>query len=148
MKIAIGNDHAAIELKTHILEHLKTKPNISVTDLGAQDTNGADYPEYAYIVAKGITNGEYDFGLLLCGTGAGMCIGANKVSGIRAVVCSDTYTAHLSREHNDANVLCMGARVVGSELAKSILDEFLEAEFKGGRHQQRVDMLMDIEKRS
>lgn len=148
MKIAIGNDHAAIELKSHLLSHLETKPDITIIDLGARDTSGADYPEYAFIVAKGVTAGDYDFGLLLCGTGAGMCIAANKVKGIRAVVCSDTYTAHLSREHNNANILCMGARVVGSELAKSILDEFLEADFKGGRHQQRVNLLMDIENRA
>jgi len=147
MKIVIGNDHAAIELKSHLLEHLGTKTDIVVTDIGANDRSGADYPEYAYLVAKGVTAGEYDYGLLLCGTGAGMCIAANKVNGIRAVVCSDTYTAHLSREHNDANILCMGARVVGSELAKSILDAFLDAEFKGGRHRQRVEKVMEIEDR-
>jgi len=145
MKIVVGNDHAAIGLKEAILAHL-AKRDFEVTDLGAVDENANEYPDYALKVSKGVTTGEYDLGILLCGTGAGMCMAANKVNGIRAVVCSDTYTAHLSREHNDANVLCIGARVVGSELAKTILDAFLDAKFQGGRHRHRVDKLMNIEK--
>jgi len=147
MKIAIGNDHAATQLKKDMIDHLHGKGNtITVTDLGAENDQGAAYPDYALRVSKGIMDGQYDIGLLLCGTGAGMCMAANKVHGIRAVVCSDPYTAQLSRAHNDANVLCMGARVVGGELAKTILDAFLEAQFEGGRHQSRIDMVMAIEK--
>ena len=145
MKIAIGNDHAAIGLKKDILAHLQSKAGIEVTDLGVQENESADYPKQAEIVASKVVSGEYDKGILLCGTGAGICMSANKVRGIRAVVCSEAYTAKLSRQHNDANVLCMGARVVGSELAKSIADAFLETEFEGGRHQLRVDMIMAIE---
>jgi len=144
MRIAIGNDHAATQLKKDMIDHLQGK-DIVVTDLGAENDKSTAYPEYALRVSKGIVEGQFDIGLLLCGTGAGMCMAANKVRGIRAVVCSDPYTAQLSRAHNDANVLCMGARVVGGELAKTILDAFLEAQFEGGRHQPRIDMIMAIE---
>jgi len=144
MKIAIGSDHAAIPLKDVILGHIKSR-GFAVTDLGAKGESGADYPKYAKIISDEIVKGEYDLGVLLCGTGAGMCISANKVRGIRAVVCSDTYTARLSREHNNAQVLCLGARVLGAELAKEITDAFLNAKFLGERHQTRVDMIMAIE---
>jgi ribose 5-phosphate isomerase B len=139
VKILITNDHTSIELKTAIIAHLAEK-KISVTDIGANE-KGTDYPVYAFAAAEKIASGEFDLGILLCGTGAGMCIAANKVRGIRAVVCSEPYTARLSREHNNAQILCIGARVVGSELAKLIVDEFLKAEFEGGRHQARVDMI-------
>ena len=143
MKIVIGNDHVAIELKKDIVAHLQD--NWEVVDLGASGPP-ADYPDYAERISKAIASGEYDLGILLCGTGAGMCIAANKVNGIRAVVCSDPFTARLSREHNNANILCLGARVVGNELAKMIVDEWLSARFEaGGRHQRRVDMIMALE---
>jgi len=146
MKIVITNDHTSLELKNAIMAHLKEK-NFKVTDLGSQGEKAADYPEYALSAAKGIASGEYDLGIFLCGTGVGMCIAANKVRGIRAVVCSEPYTARLSREHNNAQILCIGARVVGSELAKTIVDAFLEAKFEGGRHQTRVEMFMAFEGR-
>ena len=145
MKIVISNDHAAIPFKEEISAHLKTQPNVQVTDFGATEKDGIDYPDYAVKTAKAITAGEFDMGILLCGTGAGMSITANKVHGIRAVVCSDPYTAKLSRQHNNANILCIGARVVGAELAKDIVDAFLSSEFMGGRHQTRVDKIMAVE---
>lgn len=144
MRIVISNDHAATELKESLLAHLKEK-NLTVEDIGSKGEKGVDYPEYAFAAAKGIATGEYDFAVLLCGTGAGMCIAANKVRGVRAVVCSEPYTARLSRKHNNAQVLCIGARVVGNELAKMIVDAFLEAKFEGGRHQVRVEKFMAFE---
>jgi ribose 5-phosphate isomerase B len=145
MKIVITNDHTSHELKNAITAHLNEK-NISVTDLGSQGEKAADYPEYALAAAKKIAEGEFALGIFLCGTGVGMCIAANKIRGIRAVVCSEPYTARLSREHNDAQILCIGARVVGTELAKEIVDAFLNANFEGGRHKTRVDMFMAFEK--
>jgi len=147
MKILVSNDHAAITLKTTILAYLKEK-KYSVTDIGA-NSGSADYPEYAFAAAEKVVSGEHDVAILLCGSGTGMCIAANKVPGIRAVSCTDTYTATLAREHNNAQVLCIGARVVGSELAKLIVEAFLKAEFEGGgRHQIRVDMISDYETKS
>jgi ribose 5-phosphate isomerase B len=145
MRIAISNDHAANELKESLVAHLTAK-NIAVTDLFPM-LEKSDYPAYALAVADAVADGDYDFGILLCGTGAGMCMTANKVRGIRAVVCSEPYTARLSREHNNAQILCMGARVVGTELAKAIADAFLDANFEGGRHQPRVEMIMRTEER-
>jgi ribose 5-phosphate isomerase B len=113
--------------------------------MGTDDTSASEYPRYAASVAKAVAGGEYALGVLICGTGAGMCIAANKVKGARAVVCSEPYTAKLAREHNDANILCLGARVVGSELAKMITDAWLTATFEGGRHQTRVDMITALE---
>ena len=141
MKIIISNDHAATELKKQIMEHLK---NYEVTDIGS-DSGNSDYPKYAASAAKAVAKGEYSLGILICGTGAGMCIAANKIRGIRAVVCSEPTTARLSREHNNAQILCLGARVVGAELAKEIVDAFIGASFQGGRHQPRVEMLMALE---
>jgi ribose 5-phosphate isomerase B len=141
MKIAIGYDHTSTGLKEAITEHLQQKQNITITDFGSSP----EYPDGALTVSKSITKGEHQLGILLCGTGAGMCYAANKVRGIRAVVCSEPYTARLSREHNDAHILCIGARVVGPELAKMIVDAFLEAKFEGGRHQARVDKFMAFE---
>ena len=147
MKIAIGNDHAAIQLKQEIIDHLKSKDGIEISDFGATDNQNLDYPEYAWRVSKAVVDQICDIGILLCGTGVGMSIAANKVRGIRAVVCSDTYSAQLSRTHNDANILCLGARVVGSELAKAIVHTFLEAKFEGGRHQTRVEQITAMERR-
>lgn len=147
MRIAITNDHAATELKEVLFAHIQEKFSASVTDLGSKGEKGTDYPEYALTAAKEVKSGTQDLAILLCGTGAGMCIAANKVRGIRAVVCSEPYTARLSREHNDAQILCIGARVVGTELAKEIVDAFLSAKFEGGRHAKRVDMFMTFEGR-
>ena len=142
--IAIGSDHAAAELR-HVVAAYLDEHQIPYIDCGT-DESPSDYPVIAKEVCKKIQNGEADMGILLCGTGIGMSLTANKMKGIRAAVCSETYSAKYTRLHNDANVLCMGARVVGSGLAKEILDAFLFTEFEGGRHQRRVDMIMELEK--
>ena len=142
MKIAIGNDHSAVELKNIIAEHLKEK-GYEVLNLGTDSTESCDYPVYG----EKVVSGEADLGIAICGTGVGISLAANKVKGIRACVCSEPYTAKLSRMHNNSNVLAFGARVVGSELAKMIVDQWLDAEFEGGRHQRRVDMIMEIERK-
>ena len=146
MKIAIGNDHAAVELKLQILEYLQDK-GYEIINVGNDDPadRGDDYPIYGYKVARLVADGEADLGICMCGTGVGISLAANKVPGIRACVCSDPYTAQLSRRHNNTNVLAFGARVVGRELAKMIVDEWLQAEFEGGRHQRRIDMITEIE---
>lgn len=144
MKIAIGNDHTALEMKEAIKAHLEEK-GYEVLDLGINSTDSCDYPVYGEKVGRAVVDGEADLGIAICGTGVGISLAANKVKGVRACVCSEPYTAKLSRMHNDSNVLAFGARVVGVELAKMIVDEWLNASFEGGRHQRRVDMLMDIE---
>ena len=144
MKIAMGNDHSAVEMKNIIKEHLISK-GYEVMDLGTNSEESCDYPVYGEKVGRAVASGEADLGIAICGTGVGISLAANKVKGIRACVCSEPYTAKLSRMHNNSNVLAFGARVVGSELAKMIVDEWLEAEFEGGRHQRRVDLIMAIE---
>ena len=144
MKIAIANDHSAVELKNIIKEHLESN-GYEVLNLGTDSTESCDYPVYGEKVGRAVADGEADLGIAICGTGVGISLAANKVKGIRACVCSEPYTAKLSRMHNNSNILAFGARVVGSELAKMIVDEWLGASFEGGRHQRRVDMLMDIE---
>ena len=145
MKIVIGNDHTALELKKEIIAHLEAKGH-TVINVGTDSPESTDYPVYGEKGAQLVARGEADLGILICGTGVGISLTANKVPGIRAVVCSEPYSAKLSRQHNDTNVLCFGARVIGAELAKMIVDAWLEAEFQGGRHQRRVDMIMKIEK--
>jgi len=142
--LAIGCDHAAYEFKTQIKEYLISK-GIEVRDFGADGQTKSEYPEYASLVCKAIQDGECEKGLLFCGTGIGMSIAANKFKGIRAALCMESLGAKLSRQHNDANVLCLGARVLGLELAKHIIDTWLETEFEGGRHQKRVDMISKFE---
>lgn len=142
--IALGSDHVGLELKTKIRAYLDEK-GYTCKDLGCFDENRVDYPVYAYGVAKSVVKGECDCGLIFCGTGVGISLAANKVKGIRAAVCSDPYTARLSKEHNNTNVLSLGARVVGIDLAKMIIDEWLSAKFEGGRHQKRLDMIAAIE---
>ena len=146
MKIAIGNDHVAIEMKKDIMAHLNEK-GYAVTDFGFLEGEAADYPAYGEKVARLVANGTFDLGVLLCGTGAGMAIVANKIPGVRAVVCSEPCTARLAREHNDANILCFGARVIGTEMAKTIMDAWLGARFQGGRHRKRVEMIKALEDR-
>lgn len=146
MKIAMGNDHTAIEMKKAVKAHLEER-GIEVLDLGTNSTESCDYPAYGEKVARAVVSGEADLGIAICGTGVGISLAANKVKGIRACVCSEPYTAKLSRMHNDSNVLAFGARVIGDEMAKMITDAWLDAEYEGGRHQRRVDMVMDIEKR-
>ncbi|MBR1407501.1 MAG: ribose 5-phosphate isomerase B [Clostridia bacterium] len=144
MKLAIGNDHVAVEMKKEIRAHLEQK-GIEVIDVGTDKTDRFDYPISGYKVAKLVAAGEVDGGVLICGTGVGISLAANKVHGIRACVCSDPYTAKLSKQHNNTNIVAFGARVIGIETAKMIVDEWLSAEFEGGRHQRRVDMIMEIE---
>lgn len=147
MKIGFGNDHTAIELKNILMGHLKEKGHECV-DFGASDPNEkVDYPDPGMHVAEAIMRGEIDKGVLICGTGIGISLAANKVPGIRAAVCSEPYSARLTAQHNDANIIAMGARVVGSELAKMIVDEFFEATFEGGRHAARVEKIMKIEEK-
>lgn len=146
MKIAIGNDHSAVELKEIISDFLREKGH-EVLNLGTDTTESCDYPVYGEKVGRAVVSGEADLGIAICGTGLGISLAANKVKGVRACVCSEPYTAVMSRRHNNANVLCFGARVVGSELAKMIVEQWLAAEFEGGRHQRRVDLIMEIENR-
>ena len=144
MKIAIGNDHAAVEMKQEIKKYLEELGH-EVVNYGTEDRERCDYPIYGEKVANAVASGEVDLGILTCGTGVGISLAANKVKGIRAVVCSEPYTAKLSRMHNNTNILAFGARVVGPELAKMIVDEWLNAKYEGGRHQRRVDMISEIE---
>lgn len=146
VKVACGSDHAGTELKNALIEHLTAK-GFACEDVGNYDPNDRDddYPVYGEKVGRMVAAGEADFGLLVCGTGLGISLAANKVKGIRACVCSEPYTARMSRAHNDCNVLSMGARVVGRDLAKMIVDEFFSTAFEGGRHKRRVDMIRAIE---
>ena len=147
MKIAMGNDHTAVELKNIIKAFLEEKGH-EVLDLGTNSTESCDYPVYGEKVGRAVASGEADLGIVICGTGVGISLAANKGKGVRACVCSEPYTAKLSRMHNNSNVLAFGARVVGSEMAKMITEEWLNAEYEGGRHQRRVDMLTEIENRN
>lgn len=145
MKITIGSDHGGFELKAEVIKHLENK-GIEVKDGGTYTKESCDYPDIAVIVAKEVLNKKCDFGILICGTGIGISIAANKVSGIRAALCSDTFSAHASREHNDANILALGERVLGVGLALDIVDTFLASTFQGGRHMNRVNKISEIEK--
>ena len=144
MKLAIGNDHVAVDMKNEIKEYLEAK-GIEVADVGTNTTERFNYPVSGYRVARMVADGTVDGGVLICGTGVGISLAANKVHGIRACVCSEPYTARLSRQHNNANILAFGARIVGIETAKEIVKAWLDAEFQGVRHQERVDRIMAIE---
>ena len=146
MIIAMGNDHSAVELKLEIKAYLEEK-GYEIMDLGTNSTESCDYPVYGEKVGRAVAAKEADLGILICGTGIGISLAANKVKGIRTCVCSEPFSAKLSKMHNNTNILAFGARVVGSELAKMIVDQWLEAEFEGGRHQRRVDQIMEIENR-
>lgn len=147
MNIAIGSDHIGYPLKKHIISYLSEK-GYECTDFGTDDEERTDYPIYGKKVAEAIMSGKYEKGILICGTGVGISISANKVKGIRAVVCSEPYSARLARQHNNANIVAFGARVIGSAIAEMIVDEFLSAEYEGGRHQKRIDMIAEIENES
>ena len=144
MKIAIGNDHAAVELKQEIMAYLKELGH-EVVNFGTDTLESCNYPEYGAKVGHAVVDGEVDCGVLICGTGVGISIAANKVKGVRAAVCSDVTTARLVKEHNNANIIAFGARIVGTELAKDIVKAYLDAEFLGGRHQTRIDLIHKIE---
>lgn len=147
MRIAIGNDHAAVELKQEIKQYVESLGH-EVVNFGTDTNESCNYPEFGEKVGKAVVSGEFDCGILICGTGVGISIAANKVNGVRAAVCSDVTTARLVKQHNNANIIAFGARIVGSELAKDIVKAYLEAEFEGGRHQARIDMFSEIEKRN
>ena len=142
--IAIGSDHGGFALKQEIMAHLR-ELGLEYRDYGTYTDESCDYPIYGEAVARAVAAGECDRGILICGTGIGISIAANKVKGIRAAVCGDCYSAEMTRRHNDANILAMGARVVGSGLAQKIVDTFLTTEFEGGRHARRVALISDIE---
>ncbi len=144
MKFYIATDHAGIEYKEFIIELLKNK-NIEVEDLGPYNTNRVDYPDYAKKCAEAVKNDKGSFGILICGTGIGMSISANKVKGIRAALCHDAYTAQMARAHNDAQILCFGQRVLGLGVVESVIDAFITTNPEGGRHEERVKKIMEIE---
>ena len=144
MKLVIGSDHVGYDYKEEIKSYLKEK-GIEVMDVGTDSTERFDYPISGYKAAKAVAMGEADGGVLICGTGIGISLAANKVKGIRTCVCSEPYSAGLSKRHNNTNIIAFGARVVGIELAKMIIDTWLEAEYEGGRHARRVEMIAEIE---
>lgn len=146
MKIAMGNDHTALEMKAAIKEHVEAK-GYEVIDFGTNSTGSCDYPEFGEKVGRAVAAKDADYGIAICGTGIGIGIAAGKVKGIRVCTCSEPYSARLSRMHNDTNVLTFGARVIGVEMAKMIVDEWLDNRYEGGRHQRRVDQLTEIENR-
>lgn len=144
MKIGIGNDHAAVGMKFEIMNYLQELGH-EVINYGIDEEVSCNYPEYGEKVARAVVSGEVDLGVLICGTGVGISLAANKIKGIRAAVCSEPCTARLSKQHNNTNIIAFGARIVGIETAKEIVREWLNAEFEGGRHQTRVDMIMALE---
>ena len=144
MKVAVGNDHAAVEMKKQVVEYLKEK-GYEVTDLGTNTVEADSYTEYGLAVAEAIKSGDADCGVLICGTGVGISISANKVPGIRAAVCSEPVTARLVKMHNNANIIAFGARIVGIETAKAILDAYFGATYEGGRHNDRIADIAAIE---
>ncbi len=144
MKIAIGCDHGGFEHKNAIAEHLKER-GFEVTDFGIYENKSVDYPEIALKVANSVAAGENTLGILVCGTGIGMSMAANKVNGIRAAAVSDHFSAKYTRLHNNANILCLGGRVIGVGTALELADLFVDTEYEGGRHQKRLDMITEIE---
>lgn len=144
MRIVLSSDHAAIEMRQAIAVHIAAKGH-EVTDIGPASGESTDYPARGEAAARHVAAGKADLGIILCGTGQGIMMAANKVKGIRCGVCSETFSARMIREHNDANMLAMGARVIGDSLALDIVDAFLTTDFGGGRHGRRVDMIKAIE---
>lgn len=144
MKIVIGNDHAAVDMKFVLKEYIESLGH-EVINIGIDKTERCDYPDYAFKACEKIIAKEAELGILICGTGIGMSITANKVKGIRACACSETYSARLSREHNNANVLCIGERVIGIETAKEVVKAFIGGKFQGAHHTERVNKIMSIE---
>ncbi len=142
--IAIGSDHGGFELKKYVIEYLKGK-GIEVKDFGTYSEASIDYPDCAKPVCQSVLDGECEKGILICGTGIGISIAANKFKGIRAALCSDPFSAKMSKVHNNANIICLGGRVLGRELAFTIVDAWLSAEFEGGRHIDRINKIHEIE---
>ncbi|GER08322.1 ribose-5-phosphate isomerase [Iodidimonas muriae] len=141
--IAVAADHAGLALKTQLIAHLETR-GWTVTDLGTHDGESVDYPDYGYALAKVITEGRVPFGLVVCGSGIGISMAANRYPSVRCALCSEPLSAQLARQHNDANVLALGGRLIGEAMATTILDAFLDTPFEGGRHQRRVDKLGSV----
>lgn len=146
MKIAVGSDHGGFLLKDEIMKHLKEK-NIDFTDFGCFTTESVDYPDIGQAVGEAVARGDYDQGIICCGTGIGISISANKVPGVRAALCGDCFSAKAAIEHNNANILALGERVIGVGLAKMIVDVWLDSEFLGGRHGRRVEKIAKIEEK-
>ena len=146
MKIALGSDHGGLILKNEIKKHLEQK-GVEFEDLGCFTTEAVDYPDIGQAVGEAVVSGRFDKGILTCGTGIGISISANKVPGVRAALCGDCFSAKASREHNNANVLALGERVIGTELAKMIVDIWIASDFQGGRHGNRVEKIKKIEER-
>ncbi|WP_026893500.1 ribose 5-phosphate isomerase B [Clostridiisalibacter paucivorans] len=146
MKIAIGSDHGGLELKEHVKKYLLDK-GVDVVDCGTNSSESVDYPDFAYKVAEAVKDGKCSNGIVVCGTGIGISIAANKVAGIRCALCGDCYSAKMAKEHNNANMLALGGRVVGKDLALEIVNSWINAEFQGGRHERRVNKITDIEKK-
>ena len=146
MRIAMASDHGGFALKQAVAAYLQERGH-QVEDFGCHSTESCDYPDFAGAAAKAVASGACERGIVVCSTGIGISIAANKVNGVRAAVCSDVTTAHLVKEHNNANILAFGARIVGTEKAKDMVRAYLEAEFMGGRHAGRVAMLSEIEQR-
>jgi ribose 5-phosphate isomerase B len=144
-KIAIGSDHAGFALKSQLADHLREAGH-EVDDLGTHSEESVDYPEYGALVARAVVDGQAEYGVCVCGTGIGIGIAANKVKGARAAVVHDATSARMARQHNDANVVCVGARLTGSQAAADAVDAFLAAEFEGGRHQRRIDEITELER--
>ncbi|MBB6061849.1 ribose 5-phosphate isomerase B [Thermosipho japonicus] len=144
MKIAIGSDHAGFELKNRLVDYL-SKKGIEIIDVGTNSTESVDYPDYAKEVGKFVVNKDADFGILICGTGIGMSIAANKIKGIRAALCMIPEMGKLARNHNNANILVLPGRLIGFELATWIVEEFLNADFEGGRHERRINKIAELE---
>jgi ribose 5-phosphate isomerase B len=145
MKIVVGNDHRGVTVKQRVLE-LLAKLGHSVTDMGANSPASVDYPDFAIAVAEAISRGQADRGILICGTGHGMCIAANKVPGVRAVNCRDVIDAELSRRHNNANIMCLSADLIGEEHIEQMIRTWLVTDFEGGRHARRIDKITAYEK--
>lgn len=146
MKITIGSDHGAVELKDEVKKVLAEFPDIEVSDVGTFGAEAVDYPDIAEKVCADVVSGKSERGIVLCGTGIGISIASNKIHGIRCALCNDVYSARMSREHNDANVLAMGGRVTGFGVAGEIVRTWLTTEFSGGRHARRVGKIMALEK--
>jgi ribose 5-phosphate isomerase B len=144
-KVVLGSDHAGLALKEHLKRFL-VELGCRVEDVGTYTSERCDYPDYAAAAARRVAAGEFERGVLVCGTGVGVSLAANKVRGIRAAVCESEYVAEMARRHNDANLLCLGARVIGTGVAEALVRRFLETEFEGGRHAQRVDKIMALER--
>jgi ribose 5-phosphate isomerase B len=145
MKIVLGSDHAGFKLKADLRDYL-VEQNIAVFDMGVEEKTPADYPEIARAVAEKISRKEFERGILICGSGIGMSIVANRFPGVRAALCHDLYTARMSREHNDANLLVLGGRLIGKGLAREMIKVWLESVFQGGRHQRRLDQIESLDK--